>query len=431
MVCARAECPSAPALVADAEGARPACARQPEAKQGVWSLSSSTTLFPKLLRTSGDLSSCVWVHWLCAPVSPGFSRPSGGRRQLCVGEHTNKAGKTLHYKGCCFHRLIPDFMVQGGDITKGDGTGGESIYGPSFPDEGGFAIKHSARGLLSMANCGKNTNNSQFFITFKPAPWLDGKHVVFGRVIEGIDSVMELALVPRGANDRPKQQVIIKDCGEVLDIEKRREAEELRRQAEREAGKTEVEKVRTAFTGPPPQPFSVAHRSAVKFCLIVPWATLLISIHRHTSACVRSARRWKGRPPTCRMKWRPRCRRDSSARLARPSAPPSSPKSRAACSMLWTEAMTTIVTRSPLNGGQRILARERDTRKMFLLAIFLPFLLPMRCLFQRFGITDAGRYECTRIHARTAASHFLYAGGPFCASSTPARDTSASRTGGG
>jgi len=163
-------------------------------------------------------------------------------RQLCVGEHTNKAGKTLHYKGCCFHRLIPDFMVQGGDITKGDGTGGESIYGPSFPDEGGFAIKHSARGLLSMANCGKNTNNSQFFITFKPAPWLDGKHVVFGRVIEGIDSVMELALVPRGANDRPKQQVIIKDCGEVLDIEKRREAEELRRQAEREAGKTEVEK---------------------------------------------------------------------------------------------------------------------------------------------------------------------------------------------
>ena len=249
MVCARAECPSAPALVADAEGARPACARQPEAKQGVWSLSSSTTLFPKLLRTSGDLSSCVWVHWLCAPVSPGFSRPSGGRRQLCVGEHTNKAGKTLHYKGCCFHRLIPDFMVQGGDITKGDGTGGESIYGPSFPDEGGFAIKHSARGLLSMANCGKNTNNSQFFITFKPAPWLDGKHVVFGRVIEGIDSVMELALVPRGANDRPKQQVIIKDCGEVLDIEKRREAEELRRQAEREAGKTEVEKVRIAEKG--------------------------------------------------------------------------------------------------------------------------------------------------------------------------------------
>jgi peptidylprolyl isomerase len=163
-------------------------------------------------------------------------------RQLCTGSHVNKSGKKLHYKGSCFHRVIPDFMAQGGDITKGDGTGGESIYGASFPDEGGFAIKHTARGLLSMANCGKNTNNSQFFITFKAAPWLDGKHVVFGRVVEGIDAVMEMGRCKTGQNDRPSQQILIKDCGELVDEAQRLLLEEQRKQEERDAGKTEVEK---------------------------------------------------------------------------------------------------------------------------------------------------------------------------------------------
>ena len=163
-------------------------------------------------------------------------------RQLCIGSHVNKSGKKLHYKGSCFHRVIPDFMAQGGDITKGDGTGGESIYGPSFPDEGGFAIKHTARGLLSMANCGKNTNNSQFFITFKAAPWLDGKHVVFGRVLEGIDAVMEMGRCKTGQNDRPAQQILIRDCGELVDEAQRLLLEEQRKQEERDAGKSEVEK---------------------------------------------------------------------------------------------------------------------------------------------------------------------------------------------
>eukprot|EP00802_Teleaulax_amphioxeia_P019882 Tamp_20135.p1 GENE.Tamp_20135~~Tamp_20135.p1 ORF type:complete len:299 (+),score=76.34 Tamp_20135:65-898(+) len=163
-------------------------------------------------------------------------------RQLCIGSHVSKSGKKLHYKGNCFHRVIGGFMMQGGDITKGDGTGGESIYGVSFPDEGGYAIKHTSPGLLSMANCGKHTNNSQFFITFKAAPWLDGKHVVFGRVIEGIDAVMEYGRCKTGTNDRPSLQILIKDCGEMVDEAQRILMEEQRKQEEREEGKTEVEK---------------------------------------------------------------------------------------------------------------------------------------------------------------------------------------------
>ena len=133
-------------------------------------------------------------------------------RALCSGDKGSaKAGGTLHYKGSSFHRIIPEFMCQGGDFTNGDGTGGESIYGVKFEDEN-FKVKHDREMLLSMANAGKDTNGSQFFITTTPTPHLDGKHVVFGEVLDGQEVVkaMEAVGSPSGT---PSSTVSIRDCG--------------------------------------------------------------------------------------------------------------------------------------------------------------------------------------------------------------------------
>lgn len=116
------------------------------------------------------------------------------------------------YQDTCFHRVIKDFMIQGGDITNGDGTGGNSIYGEKFEDEN-FNLSHNQPGLLSMANAGPNTNNSQFFITLKETPWLDNKHVVFGIIISGFDLVKQIEQLETNENNKPNTDVVIIKSG--------------------------------------------------------------------------------------------------------------------------------------------------------------------------------------------------------------------------
>uniref|UniRef100_A0A7I4KLG1 Peptidyl-prolyl cis-trans isomerase n=1 Tax=Brugia malayi TaxID=6279 RepID=A0A7I4KLG1_BRUMA len=133
--------------------------------------------------------------------------------QFCTGEY-RRDGVPVGYKNAQFHRVIKDFMIQGGDFVNGDGTGMTSIYGSKFRDEN-FDLEHSGPGILSMANAGPDTNGCQFFITCAKCDFLDKKHVVFGRVLDGLLTVRKIENVPTGQNNKPKIPIVITQCGQL------------------------------------------------------------------------------------------------------------------------------------------------------------------------------------------------------------------------
>ncbi|KAF6233420.1 hypothetical protein HO173_008352 [Letharia columbiana] len=136
-------------------------------------------------------------------------------RQYCTGENKNPQGRPQGYKGSKFHRVIREFMIQGGDFLNGDGTGSTCIYGTkAFADEN-FQLKHDTPGLLSMANSGKDSNGCQFFITTVPTPFLNNKHVVFGKVIDGMDVVHKVENTRVRGESKPATDVTIAQCGEM------------------------------------------------------------------------------------------------------------------------------------------------------------------------------------------------------------------------
>lgn len=160
--------------------------------------------------TIGGESAGRIVMELRADVAP---KTAENFRALCTGEKgMGKSGKPLHFKGSAFHRVIPEFMCQGGDFTAGNGTGGESIYGAKFADEN-FTLKHTGPGILSMANAGPNTNGSQFFLCTVKTAWLDGKHCVFGSVCEGMEVVKRIETVG-SQSGKTSKPVVVADCGQ-------------------------------------------------------------------------------------------------------------------------------------------------------------------------------------------------------------------------